>query len=67
MANLCPIFKTYYKSALAYIKSFPIKRVVSISRAATMPRAQTTTTRTRTALADAGPNERPKCGAQCKT
>ena len=47
MANLCLIFKTYLKSTVAYIKSFPIKRVVSVSRAeTTMLRAQTTTTRT---------------------
>jgi len=45
MANLCLIFKTYQKSTVAYIKSFPIKRVVSISRAeTTMLRTQTTTT-----------------------
>jgi len=43
MANLCLIFKTYLKSTVAYIKSLPMKRVVSISRAeTTMVTAQTT-------------------------
>jgi len=47
MANLCLIFKTYLKSAVAYIKSLPIKRAVSVSRVeTTMLRAKTTTTRT---------------------
>jgi len=40
-------FQNLLKSAVAYIKRLPIKRVVSISRAeTTMLRAQTTTTRT---------------------
>ena len=49
MANLCLIFKTYYKSTIAYyIKSFfSIKRVISISLAeTTMLRAQTMATHT---------------------
>ena len=47
MANPCLIFKTYKKSTVAHIKSFPIKRVVSISRAkTTMLRAKTTISRT---------------------
>jgi len=47
MVNLCLAFKTFKKSTVAYTKSFPIKRAVSISRAeTTMLRAQTTTTRT---------------------
>jgi len=47
MANMCLIFKTYWNSDVAYIKSFPIKRIVSISGAkTTMLRAQTTTNHT---------------------
>jgi len=30
MANLCLIFKTYLKNTLAYMKSCPMKRVVSV-------------------------------------
>jgi len=44
MANLSD-FQNLLKSTVAYIRSFPIKRVVSISRVkTTMLRAQSTTT-----------------------
>ena len=47
IVNLCLVFKTYEKSAVTYIKTISIKKVVSISPAwTTMLRAQTTTTRT---------------------